>query len=219
MYKFFLYFMLIVIYLVLAKALSPSEKGVEYLQSEKGFYKLVKGNFSTVILTDTHVTGFIIKTYYQKFRIISGYDNIEEVIIRTSKEFAKKNLPFIGLSIYRKINEKEEFLPVPPGSIYLNNSEFGEWRIGKDGKSRWIFKNAFRNFPQYLGWGEFRPDEQFYHQLKNSIIANKPFMGTNNEFGPEGKITIENNPHFFKDERSKKIELKTLLFDYLKENF
>ena len=62
MYKFFVYTMLVIIYLGLAKALSPSEIGVQYLQNEKGFSKIVKGPLATVILVDTHATGFIIKT-------------------------------------------------------------------------------------------------------------------------------------------------------------
>ena len=219
MYKFFLYSMLIIIYLGLEKALSPSEIGVHYLQNERGFSKLIKGQLSTVILVDTHATGFLIKTYYQKYRVITGYDTVEELIVRTSKEFAKKNLKNIGLSLYRKTDEKEEFLPVPPGSLYIGNREFGEWKENKKGQIKWSFSRSFKNFPRYLGWGKFRPDENFYEQLRSSVALNQPFYGLHNEFGPEGKVTRENFPHFFKDERMKKVELKTLLIEYLKENF
>ena len=137
MYKFFLYTVLIILYLGLAKALSPSEHGVQYLQNERGFSKLIKGNQSTVILVDTHATGFLIKTYYQKYRVISGYDSVEELIVRTSKEFAKKNLNHIGLSLYRKSDEAEEFLPLPPGSLYIGNREFGDWKTNKKGIARY----------------------------------------------------------------------------------
>lgn len=219
MYKFFLYTMLMIIYLGLAKTLSPSEIGVHYLQNERSFSKLVKGNLATVILVDTHATGFLIKTFYQKYRVISGYDNVEELIVRTSKEFARKNMVNIGLSLYRKIDNTEEFLPLPPGSIYIGNLEFGEWKENKKGHIKWRFNKSFKNFPRYLGWGNFRPDEEFYTELRSSISLNKPFFGTHNEFGPNGKITRKNFPHFFKDERMKKVELKTLLFEYLKENF
>lgn len=219
MYKFFLYSMLMIIYLGLAKALSPSEIGVHYLQNERGFAKLVKAPLATVILVDTHATGFLIKTYYQKFRVISGYDTVEEMIVRTSKEFAKKNLPHIGLSVYRRTDEKEEFLPLPPGSLYIGNREFGEWRTSKSGITRWRFNKSFKNFPRYLGWGKFRPDDKFFEELKTNVSINQPFYGPKKEFGPNGKITKENFPHFFKDERMKKVELKTLLIEYLKENF
>ena len=144
MYKFFLYSMLVIVYLGLAKTLSPSEIGVQYLQNEKGFSKLVKGPMTTVILVDTHATGFLIKTFYQKYRVILGYDNVEELIVRTSREFARRNLPNIGLSVYRKFNEKEEYLPLPPGSIYVNNNEFGDWKVNKKGETKWKFKKSFK---------------------------------------------------------------------------
>ncbi|MGE3611641.1 MAG: hypothetical protein AB7I27_18775 [Bacteriovoracaceae bacterium] len=219
MYKFFLYTILIVLYLGLSKALSPTELGVQYLQNEKAFSKVIKGNQTMTILIDTHATGFLIKTYYQKYRIISGYDNVEEIIVRTSKEFAKRNLKNIGMSIYRHFEDKEEYLPLPPGSYYIGNREFGEWRLNKKGKLVWKFSKVFKNFPKYLGWGKFRPDEEFYQQMRSSISLNQPFYGIHNEFGPTGYITQASFPHFFKDERMKKVEMKTLLIEYFKENF
>jgi hypothetical protein len=219
MYKFFLYAMLMILYLGLAKMLSPSEIGVHYLQNERGFSKFIPGPVATAILVDTHATGFLIKTYYQKYRVILGYDSVEEIIVRTSKEFARKNLANIGLSIYRKTDETEEFLPLPPGSLYLGNREFGQWKKNKKGKSFWVFNKSFKNFPRYLGWGEFRPDENFYLELRSHVSLNKPYYGLNNEFGPEGKVTQESFPQFFKETRMKKVELKTLLIEYVKENF
>lgn len=219
MYKFFLYIMMIIVYLGLAKALSPSEIGVQYLQNSRGFSKLIKGNEATVILIDTHATGFLIKTYYQKYRVISGYDNVEEIIVRTSKEFAKRNLENIGLSLYRKYDSVEEFVPLPPGSLYLNNRQFGDWKKRKSGEEVWKFKKVFKNFPKYLGWGSFRPDKDFYQQMRSHVSLNQSFYGPNHEFGLNGKITQENFPQFFRDERKKKVDMKTLMFEYFKENF
>ncbi len=219
MYKFFLYIMLTILYLGLAKTLSPSEHGVQYLQNERGFSQLIKGNQSTVILIDTHATGFLIKTYYQKYRIISGYESVDEMIVRTSKEFARKNLRHIGLSLYRKSDQAEEFLPLPPGSLYLGNRQFGDWKTNKNGETRWKFHKVFKNFPKYLGWGKFRPDQDFYQQMRSSISLNQPFYGAHTEFGPQGSITRENFPHFFEDKRMKKVNMKTLLIEYFKENF
>jgi hypothetical protein len=219
MYKFFLYLILVILYLGLAKTLSPSEFGVQYLQNEKGFNKIISGNNTTVILIDTHATGFLMKTYYQKFRVISGYDNVEEIIVRTSKEFARKNLDHIGLSIYRKSDSREEFTPLPPGSLYIGNTEFGDWKINKRGKIVWRFNKPLKNLPRYLGWGTFRPDVDFFQQLKVKQSLGEPFYGPNGEFGSSGFITRKEFPHFFKEERMKKIEMKTLLIEYFKENF
>lgn len=219
MYKFFLYLVLTIAYLGLAKALSPSEVGVQYLQNERGFNKILKGNAVSAILIDTHTTGFLIKTYYQKYRVITDYDNIEEMIVRTSREFAKKNLKNIGLSLYRRLENREEHLPVPPGSHYVGNSEYGVWRKNKAGVSRWTFWKAYKDFPKYFGWGKWRPTEEFYQQLRNSNVSGRPFYGIDNEFGINGAVTRENFPHFFRAERTKQIDMKDLLIEYFKENF
>ncbi len=219
MYKFFLYLVLTITYLGLAKALSPTEVGVQYLQNEKGFSKILKDNSVAVILIDTHTTGFLIKTYYQKYRVISGYDNIEEMIVRTSREYAKKNIKNIGLSLYRKLDNKEEFLPIPPGTHYVGNPEYGEWRTTKSGVIKWYFWKAYKDFPKFFGWGKWRPTEEFLQQMRNSQVNNKPFYGVDEEFGQNGKITRENFPHFFRAERTKKIDMKDLLIEYFKENF
>lgn len=219
MYKFFLYTVLVILYLGLAKALSPTEHGVQYLQNERSFSKLIKGDDATVILMDTHATGFLIKTYYQKYRVISGYDNVEELIVRTSKEFAKKNMAHIGLSLYRRTDELEEFLPLPPGSLYLGNREFGDWKTNKKGVTYWKFNKVFKNFPKYLGWGKFKPDMDFFQQMRSFTSLNQPYYGPNHEFGPHGKITQTSFPNFFREERMKKVDMKTLMIEYFKENF
>jgi hypothetical protein len=219
MYKFFLYFVLTIAYLGLAKTLSPSEVGVQYLQNEKSFPKIVNGRAVSVILIDTHSTGFLIKTYYQKFRVIRDYDNIEEMIVRTSREFAKKNLKNIGLSLYRKVGNKEDIIPAPPGSYYVGVNEYGQWRKNKSGETHWVFWKAYKDFPKYFGWGKWRPTEEFYQQLRNSQVNNRPFYGVEEEFGLNGKVTRENFPHFFKEERTRKINMKDLLIEYFKENF
>lgn len=211
--------MLTIIYLGLAKTLSPSEIGINYVQNEKALSKLIKASDATAILIDTHATGFLIKTYYQKYRIISADEIIEDLIVRTSKEFAKKNLDHIGLSLYRRTEVGDEFLPLPPGSNYIGNRQFGEWKKNKKGRVVWRFNKVYKNFPKYLGWGKFRPDEEFYQQMRSSITLNQPYYGTRNQFGPNGRVTKKNFPHFFKDERMKKVELKTLLIEYFKENF
>jgi hypothetical protein len=219
MYKIFLYTILMITYLGLAKALSPSEHGVQYLQNERAFPKIIKGNQSTAILIDTHATGFLIKTYYQKYRVISGYDNVEELIVRTSKEFAKKNMKNIGLALFAKSDTTEEYVPLPPGSLYLGNREFGDWKTNKKGKTFWKFSKAFKNYPKYLGWGKFRPDPDFYQQMRSSTSLNQSYYGPNHEFGPTGKITQTSFPQFFREERMKRVEMKTLLIEYFKENF
>lgn len=219
MYKFFLYAMLMISYLGLSKILSPREIGIFYLQNEKSFSKMVSGSSVTMILIDTHATGFIFQTFYQKYRVITDFDQVEEYIVRTNKDFAQKNIKNIGLSIYRKFKNDESYLPLPPGSLYLNKRQFGDWRRNKKGKEIWIFKKSLKNFPIYLGWGHFRPTKDFYLKLKESVSQNKSFLGLNNEFGPQGEITQKSFPQFFEYEKKTKTNFKTLIYNYFKENF
>lgn len=219
MYRFFLYVILVILYLGLAKILSPTEFGVQYLQNEKSFSKIFKGNQITSILIDSHATGFLIKTYYQKYRVIYGFQNVEEMIVRTSKEFAVKNIPNMGMSLYRNNENVEETLPLPPGSLYIGNREFGQWKKMKSGKMKWSFYKVYKNIPRYLGWGTFRPDMDFYQKMRTEVSLNQPFYGPNNEFGLNGRITRENFPYFFTEERTRKVEFKNLFIDYFKENF
>lgn len=210
--------MLVILYLGLAKTLSPSEMGISYIQNEKSFSKITDKPYVTFILIDTHVTGFLIKTYYQKYRMISGYEEVEDLILRSSKEFTEKNLDNMGLSIYRRMHGQEEFLPLPPGSLYIDDPEFGQW-VEENGEFTWHFKKPYKNFPRYLGWNDFHPTKKFYEELVLSKRLGRPFYGLNQEFGPEGSITQQAFPHFFSDERRKKMDLKTLLIEYFKENF
>jgi len=211
--------MLIVLYFGLAKTLSPSELGVQYLQNEKSFHKIIKSNQATVILIDAHQTGFLMKTHYLKFRVISGYDNVDELIVRTNREFFRKNQAFIGLSIYRRHDDSEEFTPIPPGSLHIGNPEFGEWKVAKNGRLVWKFNKPLKNLPRYLGWGDFMPDMDFFQQLKVKQSLGEAYYGPNNQFGTNGFITKNEFPQFFKEERLKKVEMKTLLMEYFKENF
>jgi hypothetical protein len=128
-------------------------------------------------------------------------------------------MPHIGLSLYRKSDTKEEHLPLPPGSLYIGDREFGDWKTNKKGLTYWKFNKVFHNFPKYLGWGKFKADTEFYQRMRSSISLNQPFYGTGTEFGPQGRITRESFPQFFREERMKKVDMKTLLIEYFKENF
>ncbi|MBY0517902.1 MAG: hypothetical protein K2P81_13415 [Bacteriovoracaceae bacterium] len=219
MQRFFLYFTLVIAYLGLSKALSPSELGMDYVPNEKGLSRVIPGQNVTVILTDMHATGFVIKTYYQKYRLVYGFQGIEEMIVRTSRDYARKNKRNIGMSLFRRSDNVEETVPMPPGVSYIGNRLFGEWKTLKNGGTRWKFYRAYKNLPRYLGWGNWRPDQRFYDDFIASRERNTSYYGHNDEFGTLGKVTRKNFPNFFKQERQKKVSIKSLLVNYFKENF
>lgn len=217
--KLFAYSMLVIIYLGMAKALSPTELGMYYVPNEKGLSKAIPGNNVTVILTDMHATGFMIKTYYQKYRLVYGFQGAEEMIVRTSRDFAKKSRRHVGLSIFRRFDGKEETLPMPPGGHLVGRREYGEWWQDAKKKVRWRFYRAYKNLPKYLGWGLWRPTPLFQEQYLAGLERDKSFTGSRNEFGPDGRVTRKSFPNFFEKDRQRRVDLKTLVLNYFRENF
>ena len=73
MNKLIIYGILILTYLALSKSLSPTEYGIQYVNKKDDLAEIIPGKPVSTILIDIHSTGFIIKTYYQKFKIIYGF--------------------------------------------------------------------------------------------------------------------------------------------------
>ena len=85
MNKIIVYCILLLFYLGLSKSLSPSEFGINYINSDSLLSQIVPGKPVSVILTDIHSTGFLIKTFYHKYKIVYGFQSYEELIVRTSR--------------------------------------------------------------------------------------------------------------------------------------
>jgi hypothetical protein len=219
MHKLVLYVSLILAYLGLSKLLSPSELGMDYISNEAAMSKVFPGENVSAILLDMHATGFFMDTYYQKYRLVYNFQSSEEVIVRTSKNFAKKNKHHIGLSLFRRIDGLEEIIPMPPGSEYVGKKEFGEWVPSPQGGLVWKFFKAYKNLPLFLGWGEWTPTPAFVDAVKQAHYRQLPFFGVSNEFGSQGEITRQQFPDYFKKDRQNQQNLKTLLFSYFQENF
>lgn len=217
--RILIYCALLLTYLGLSKSLSPSEFGISYVFNEESLSKLVGGSPVSVILTDTHSTGFIIKTHYQKYKVVYGFQTYDELIVRTSRSFALATQNYIGMSIFRRTEElQESFTPLPPGSVFIGDRDFGRWINSSVGKV-WQFYRAYRYLPQYLGIEKFKPTFSFYQEVIKAERENKPFYGFNDEFGLNGSITQEEFPAYFKKDRSQDINLKDYFADFLKKNF
>jgi hypothetical protein len=175
----------------------------------------------SVILTDIHSTGFLIKTYYHKYKIIYGFQSYEELIIRTSRIFTQKNKPYLGMSVLRrkKTDETENFTPLPPGSIFIGNKNFGSWVSKNENSKKWVFFRVYRQIPKYLGWQDFVPTFKFFNQIKVHQEQKKPFYGSNDEFGINGSITKVAFPKYFERQKPNQANLKSFLKNYVKENF
>ena len=187
-----LYVLLILIFLGLSKSFAPAEKKSIFIPHKEYLSIHYQGSPLSVILLDSFETGFLIKTYYQRYKIFHGFKSPEIVTVRASKDFWMHTKKFQGMSLFRRAekNSEESFVPMPPGFLYVGDPSFGRF-IEKNGTRLWKFHRAYKHYPRVFYWGKFKPSYQFFktgflHQ-RNST----PYFGINNEFGENGNVTKE----------------------------
>ncbi len=219
MNKTIFYSILIVCYLALSKTFSPDNSGVEYVRRSKDLEKIIQRTPAEAILIQTQSKGFLIKTYYQRYKIIYGFHPPREFVVRTKRSFADYSKKFIGMSLFRKrLGGSIETTPMPPGSLFIGNRQFGRW-IFKDGDYTWAFYRAYQSFPRLFGWQEFNPTRTFFTKLLDYEKKGVPFHGESNDFGKDGKITQKFIKAASNRDGLNAMRLKTLFNEYLKINY
>jgi hypothetical protein len=181
-----------------------------FLANEKVFANYFKGAPLSVILEDSFSTGFLIKTYHHKYKVIRAFRGEETIIVRTSKKFWKKNLRNKGMSIFRRKerSNKASTTVMPPGAIFVGDLAYGNWVPTDYGSKEWKFHRTYKHYPEMLNWGEFRPNIDFYQRMRIFESDGSNFYGPNNEFGvPEGAPV---------DTTYKEAKEKILTFDVFK---
>lgn len=212
--KLLIYIAIIFLYLGLSKSLSPSELGITFVQNKSQFSDLVVGTPIEVILIDEHMTGFLIKTYYHKYRVVYGFQTFEELIVKVSRRFKRENEKNVGLSIFRRsIHGKESFVPLPPGKAFIHKT-LGYWQEAK-GTKKWNFYKSHKQLEKYLGLENFEITPAFFERLNLAEKEESRFIGFNDEFGPFGLITISNFPKYF----DKTNDNDQSIIDFLKSYF
>jgi len=216
-----LYVLLIMLFLGLSKGFSPSELKTKYILNERVFANYFAGGPLSMILLDSFQAGFLIKTYFQRFKMVHGFKHPEMVVVRTSPEFWKKNLKNRGMSLFRRseLNEFESVVPMPPGTIYIGDPAYGYWEMLDSGMQFWRFHRAYRHFPKLFYWGEFRPSYEFFEKLEIYLKNSKPFYGLDKEFGTDGKVTIENLTGIQEEISKKEINFSKIFMNFFKLPF
>lgn len=219
--KIIIYFFLVFIYLGLSKGLSPTEFGIQYVKNNQELARLIEGAPVSVILTDVYSTGFIIKTYYHKYKIVYGKQPQEELVVRALSSFKNKSLPYLGLSIFRRYDDQrsEEFTPLPPGSVFIGDNNYGHWTSSNSGIKEWKFFRGSRHLPHYLGWMNYKPTINTLAKTNLFREHNRPYFGDHNEFGLKGKITNKAFPKYFDRQKPKKHHIKKFLSVYINDFF
>jgi len=216
MKKISIYIVLILVFLALSKSFSPSEQNSIKIPNERVFSDLFLGAPLSIILVDSFTAGFLIKTFYQKYRIIYGFRTPETVVVRTSQIFWEKNLPNLGMSLFRRDDQdgSESVVPTPPGALYIGDNAFGYWERADSGEKIWRFHRAYRNFPKIFRWGDFVATREFYDKLMIHLKDQIPFYGLHSEFGTDGSITKQNWTEHVKSAEIKKRKFREHIKKY-----
>lgn len=214
MNKFSFYILLILIFLGISKSFSPSEKRTIHLENEKVYVNIFHESPMTLILLESFSVGFIIKTYYQRYKIVHAFKTPEQIILRTSKSFWEKNLKNHGMSLFSRDERNNTFTtPMPPGAIFIGDPAYGTWELTDYGAKAWVFHRTYKNFPTLLGWGDFDPTQDFYQKMKLYESDRKAFYGLNDEFGTNGTISKNFLEYHFEEDKIN-ISVKDLVRSY-----
>ena len=197
MNRFSIYALLVLVYLGMSKSFAPAEKITPYIKNQYDLSKYIKNAPVSAILIDYFKAGFIIKTYFHRYKIVHGFTQPETITMRISKNYYQDNILNLGMSLFNRkerLNE-ETFIPSPPGMLYVDDSFYGKWTYENSGNQIWDFHRGYKHFPELFGWGTFRPTKEFLTQLKINLASEKPVYGTNEEFGLNGTISKEFYKH------------------------
>ncbi|MDA8792792.1 hypothetical protein N9N67_06070 [Bacteriovoracaceae bacterium] len=222
MVKIILYISILLLYIILAKGFSPNQFGVKYVNNLNDISNLIEKAPASMYLIDQHSIGTFVKTYYQKYRIVYGDQTYRDLIVRVSSDFSQKSNRYIGMSLVNIENDEDPpiLTPLPPGSIFLNNTKYGRWIYEKKKEDfKWKFYSQYRLLPKLFGWDYFTPNKQFLNKLNEHIKNKRAYWGNNNEFGPNGKVTNDNFPDYFKRNSIEEINIQSYFDEVLKLNY
>lgn len=190
----------------MSRTFSPQFQAQFYIKNESSYAQIFKEQPMSLILMDSFKTGFIIKSYFQKYLKVYAFGPSEEIIVKASKEFWKNNFRNRGMSLFRRSDANNNNIgttALPPGIVFMNNPSFGSWRGMPSDDYEWYFHRAYRNFPKVLGWGKYQMTRSLYLEALKFEKKGEPYYGPHREFGEHGVITEKSFPKSNLDQRIK----------------
>ncbi len=184
MNKISFYVFLILVYLGISKSFSPTETETPFLINKNAYDNYFQGAPLTVILTDSISSGFLIKTYLHKYKLVYAFRPPQEIMVRVSKKYWEQNLNNHGLSLFRRKDNslKPSFTVVPPGTLFLGDPSYGSWVTTDYGEKVWEFHRTYKNFKDMLGWVKFIPSFGTYQKIKSHLANQIPYKDENAVF-------------------------------------
>ncbi len=157
----------------------------------------------SIILEDMKMSGSFIKQHYHKYKVTVNDEVKYTDFVKVSKPFYIKNENNLGMALLSKTADGYIKTPSPPGYQYVGNSQYGEWKTDRSGNSFWAFYGQYMFMSHMFGMVNrpvYRSDYSTYNKYRTS---NRPFYGSNNQYGTNGSATKQTNKSFFQRKMAK----------------
>ena len=157
----------------------------------------------SIILEDMQRRGSVFKQHYHKYKVIIKDEIQYTGFVRVSKPFYRKNENYLGMALLSKTEDGYVKTPSPPGYQYVGNSRYGEWRSDRSGNSFWAFYGQYMFMSHMFGMVSrpvYRGDYSTYTDYRKN---NRPYYGSNKQYGTNGTVTKQTNKSFFQRKMAK----------------
>jgi hypothetical protein len=163
----------------------------------------------SIILDDMKDEGTFSTQYFQKFRVLvpqKSDDKSTQPAVKTHatdwvevpEAWYKRNMMFLGMTIYSRTDGKASQQAGPPGYEYVGNPKYGRWRQDSSGNRMWEFFAGYAMMNMLLG---NRP--VYYRDYQDYRgYGNRPYFGRSTgagkyNYGTNGTVTRKQKPTFY----------------------
>ena len=157
----------------------------------------------SIILEDMQSTGTIFKHYHHKYKVIIKEDIQYTGFVKVSEQYYRKNENYLGMALLSKTADGYIKTPSPPGYQYVGDDRYGEWKQDRSGNSFWSFYGKYMFMSHMFGMVSrpvYRSDYGAYSGYRKS---NRPYYGSNNQYGTNGSTTKQTHKSFFQRKMAK----------------
>lgn len=200
MNRFGIYILFVLLFLVLYSSIYPQQKKLIIIENENDYQKLLEeislpreNNLPpralySVILADINKTGFALKNYFHRYKIVSPDYPDKDIMIQTNRSFYIQTRDLLGMSLANIFSDRTiNTTPTLPGAFFIGDKTLGHWK-NQAGEFYWDFFKAYKDLPTKLGWSFFKPTKSIHRELIDQSKKNILYRGPENLFGKGGKI-------------------------------
>lgn len=177
----------------------------------------------SVTLADMKEDEGFAQSYFHKYTIITGrkergkddlvFETTNTDWMRVPQKVYKDYENYLGMTILAKDAQgKISDTAQPPGYQYIGNEHYGQWKSDSSGHSFWEFYGKYMFMSSMFHMIGNHVSRNDYNNYRTYQSTQKPYFGTNNEYGTSGTKTKETHPNFF-ERRQQKIQMKKDTFN------